>query len=188
MTDDALTVRDLLPVSGGTWAGLLFDNPNIGVPAALTWSFSFPFAEVDRDYGSSEILLDVDWLALPATSWRTMTGQAVKAVGEPAESSVYFFQHHRYDRIDLAILEQEDRDIHVRATLTGDLDRFGIDPVTADAWLGFDGIRVSVSDVNTAESALDRLATVTNIEGLAPSSVEAHAAFHFRPVNQGPAW
>ncbi|WP_255436818.1 hypothetical protein [Actinoplanes solisilvae] len=41
MTDDedGLTVHDMVPVSDGTWAGLLFDNPSIGLPARLTWSF-----------------------------------------------------------------------------------------------------------------------------------------------------
>jgi hypothetical protein len=180
--DDAVTSQDLVPVTGGTWAGLLFDNPSIGLPAVLTWSFRFPFAEVHRDYGSSEIFLDVDWLPLPAASWRTMTGQTVKALGEPAESSVYFFQHHQYDLIDLDILEQRDRDIHVRATLTGDLNHLGIDPITADAWLRFDGIRVSVSDVSTAESALARLEAFTDIEGLASPAAAIHSAFHFRPM------
>jgi hypothetical protein len=181
--DDALTTRDLVPVGGGTWDGLLFDNPSIGLPAALTWSFRFPFAEVHREYGSSEIFLDVDWLPLPAASWRSMTGQTVQALGEPAESSVYFFQHHRYDLIDLEILEQRDRDIHVQATLTGDLDCLGIDPVTADAWLRFDGIRVSVSDASTAESALARLEAFTDIDGLASSATAIHSAFHFRPMD-----
>lgn len=183
--DDALTVHDLVPVAGGTWAGLLFDNASIGLPAALTWSFRFPFAEVHREYGSSKIFLDVDWLPLPVASWRAMVGQTARAVGEPAESSVYFFQHHQYDLIDLDILEQRDRDIHVRATLTGDLDGLGIDPVTADAWLGFGGIRVSVSDVGAAESARARLETVTDIGGLGFPPTAVHSAFHFRPVGPG---
>ncbi|MEU7873798.1 hypothetical protein [Dactylosporangium sp. NPDC049140] len=138
---------------------------------------------MSRDYGSSKIFLDVDWLPLPTASWRTMTGQTVEATGEPAESSVYFFQHHQYDLIDLKILEQRDRDIHVRATLTGDLDRLGIDPVSADAWLCFNGIRVSVSDVSTAESAIARLEGFTDIEGLALRAVAIRSAFHFRPMS-----
>jgi hypothetical protein len=181
--EDALTARDLVPLVGGTWAGLLFDNPNIGLPAALTWSFRFPFAEVNRDYGSSEIFLDVDWLPLPVAGWRAMAGHAVKALGEPAESSVYFFQHHQYELIDLEILEQRGLDIHVRTTLTGDLDQLGIDPIAADAWLHFDGIRVSVSDVTTPESALTRLHAFTDIECLASSAVAIHSAYHFRPVS-----
>ncbi|WP_207915230.1 hypothetical protein [Micromonospora sp. 15K316] len=106
--EDALDVRELRPIEGGTWGGLLFDNPRIGLPPALTWSFRFPFSEVTRDYGSSQIFLDIDWLPLPGASWRGMTGQAVRGVGEPAESSVYFFQHHQYDLIDLEIAEQRD--------------------------------------------------------------------------------
>ncbi|MGI5180318.1 hypothetical protein ACQEVZ_28765 [Dactylosporangium sp. CA-152071] len=182
MTDDGLTSQDLVPVPGGTWAGLLFDNPNIGLPTALTWSFRFPFAEVHREHDSSDIFLDVDWLPLPAASWRIMTGQTVKTLGEPAESSVYFFEHHQYDLIDLEILEQRDRDIYVRATLTGDLDGLGIDPITADAWLRFNGIRVSVSDVSTAEAALARLAAFTDIGGLDSPPVAIRSAFLFRPM------
>ncbi|BEL04014.1 hypothetical protein Q0Z83_022050 [Actinoplanes sichuanensis] len=182
--EDGLTARDLVPVAGGTWAGLLFDNPNIGLPPALTWSFRFPFAEVQRDFGDSDVFLDVDWLPLPVPSWRAMTGQVVKALGEPAECSVYYFQHHQYDLIDLEILEQRGVDLHVRATLTGDLDGLGIDPISADAWLRFDGIRVSVSDVTTAESALARLRTFTSAEGLDPATTVSHSTFHFRPADR----
>jgi hypothetical protein len=78
---------------------------------------------------------------------------------------------------------QHGRDIHVRSTLTGDLDQLGIDPIAADAWLRFGGIRVSVSDVNTSKSALTGLQAFTSIEGLASSAVTINTAYHFRPVS-----
>ena len=58
--------------------------------------------------------------------------------------------------------------------------------MTADAWLRFDGIRVSVSDVSIAESALARLQEFTSIEGLTSSAVAIHSAFDFRPVDSRP--
>ncbi|WP_200212405.1 hypothetical protein [Micromonospora coerulea] len=181
--EDALDVRELLPIEGGTWGGLLFDNPRIGLPPALTWSFRFPFKEVARDYGSSRIFLDIDWLPLLSASWRSMTGQAVRGAGEPAESSVYFFQHHQYDLIDLEIVEQRDLWLHARATLTGDLDGLGMDPVTADGWLRFGGIRVYLSDTTSAESALARLQAVTATEGLSYSPSPNSPSFLFKATD-----
>lgn len=57
-------------------------------PAGQTdLELSVPLAEVHRDYGGSEVFLDVDGLPLPAaTSWRDMTGMAAEALGEPAEA------------------------------------------------------------------------------------------------------
>ncbi|GLY03762.1 MULTISPECIES: hypothetical protein [Actinoplanes] len=178
--EDALSLDDLVPIPGGSWAGLLFDNTGIGLPPALTWSFRFPFAEVERDYGDSPVFLDVDWLPLPGADWHAMTGQVVKALGEPAECSVYFFQHHQYDLIDLEVLDQRGTDLHVRATLTGDLDGLGIDPISADAWLPFGGLRVSLDDVTTAEAAEARLAALVDINGLVVPPSAYHSAFHFQ--------
>ncbi|MEU8310750.1 hypothetical protein AB0C84_45170 [Actinomadura sp. NPDC048955] len=177
--EDPLGVRELLPVEGGTWGGLLFDNPRIRLPLALTWSFRFPFKEVVRDYGSNRIFLDIDWLPLPSASWRSMTGQTVRGASEPAESSVYFFQHHQYDLIDLEILEQQELWLHARATLTGDLDGLGMDPVTADGWLRFEGIRVHLTSATSAESALARLQTATATEGLSYSPSPNSPSFLF---------
>ncbi|SCL36583.1 hypothetical protein GA0070624_5592 [Micromonospora rhizosphaerae] len=181
--EDALDVRELVPVEGGTWGGLLFDNPRVGLAPHLTWSFRFPFEEVIRDYGSSQIFLDIEWLPLPGASWGNMTGQAIRGVGEPAESSVCFFQHHQYDLIDLEIVEQRDLWIHARATLTGDLDGLGMDPVTADAWLRFTGIRVYLSDITSAESALARLQEFTAPEGLSYTPTPNSPSFRFEPAD-----
>lgn len=180
--DDALNLRELVPTEGETWGGLLFDNPKLGLAPELTWSFRFPFQEVIRDYGSSPIYLDIEWLPLPGAGWRSMAGQVVRGMTEPAEASVYFFQHHRYDLIDLEIVEQRDLSIHARATLSGDLDGLGLDPVTADAWLRFTGIGVSVSEATSAESALARLRGFTDTEGLSHSPAPNSTSFDFTPA------
>ncbi|MCI4063834.1 hypothetical protein MRQ36_15070 [Micromonospora sp. R77] len=180
--DDVLTARELLQVEGGTWGGLLFDNPRIGLPPALTWSFRFPFQEVSRDYGSSPVFLDVDWLSLPVPGWRNMAGQTVRDIGEPAEASVYFFSHHQYDLIDLEIVEQRERAVHARAALRGDVDRLGIDRVVADAWLTFSGITVHLSDTTSAEAALARLRNFTDTAGLSWSPTPGSPSFQFVPT------
>ncbi|WP_406036436.1 hypothetical protein OG799_18335 [Micromonospora sp. NBC_00898] len=179
---DGLDVQELVPVEGGTWGGLLYDNPP-GLAPALIWSFRFPFKEVTRDYGSSRIFFDIDWLPLPGVSWRSMTGQAVRGAGEPAESSVYFFQHHQYDLIDLEIVEQRDLWIHARASLTGDLDGLGMDSVTACAWLHLDGIQVYLSDITSAEFAFARLPDFTTTEGLLYSPLPNSPSFRFAPAD-----
>jgi hypothetical protein len=58
--DDVLRLEELLP-QGGSWNGLLFDNPNIGLAPGLTWSFELRFAEVSRDYGDSPVSFTVGW-------------------------------------------------------------------------------------------------------------------------------
>ncbi|MGH3728731.1 MAG: hypothetical protein ACRDTU_08245 [Micromonosporaceae bacterium] len=181
--EDALHVRELVPVEGGTWGGLLFDNPRLGLAPHLTWSFRFPFAEAHRGYGSSPVSLDIEWLSLTAAGWRSMTGQAVRGVAEPAESSVYFFQHHQYDLIDLEIFGQRDLWTHARATLSGDLDGLGMDSVVADAWLRFDGIRVYLSDITSAESALARLQDFTVTDGLSYTPTPNSPSFRFAPAD-----
>jgi hypothetical protein len=65
---DALRRDELVP-QGGTWNGVLFDNPSIGLPPALTWTFDLSFAEVSRDYGDSPVSLTVEWVPLPGASW-----------------------------------------------------------------------------------------------------------------------
>ncbi|MEH1164641.1 hypothetical protein V6V47_04550 [Micromonospora sp. CPCC 205539] len=181
--EDAVKVRELRPVEGGTWGGLLFDNPSIGLEPALTWSFRFPFDEVTRDYGSSRIFLDIEWLPIPVPSWRSMAGQVLRNVGEPAESSVYFFQHHQYDLIDLEIVDQQDLRVHARAALAGDVDGLGIDPVSADAWLRFTGIRVHLEGVTSADSARGRLQGFTDTGGLSYSPSPNRPSFKFFPAD-----
>ncbi len=59
MNDEPLLQAELVP-TGGHWGGLLFDNPAIGLPLALTWSFTIDFKSVGRDYCRSEPSLTVD--------------------------------------------------------------------------------------------------------------------------------
>jgi hypothetical protein len=166
--EDGLDVSELVSTDGGTFRGLLFDNPAIGVAPQLTWTFAFEFEEVDRDYGSSPVCLDIDWVPLALPSWRDMAGQAVEFDGfaKPAESSVYFFAHHRYDAIALRVVEQRQQRIHVLAEVSGDLDRLGIPSMAVDAWLGFAGITVSLRDVSSEADALARLQDFTDPSGL----------------------
>jgi hypothetical protein len=175
-------VGELVPAEGGTWGGLLFDNPKLGLTPELTWSFRFPFQEVTRDYGSSLVSLDIEWLAIPGAGWHSMAGRVVRGATEPAEASIYFFQHHRYDIIDLEIVEQRDLSIHVLATLSGDVDGLGLNPVTTDAWLRFTGIVVSLSDATSAELALARLADFTDTEGLSYSPTPNGISLEFTPT------
>lgn len=183
MSEEPLKPAELVPVEGGTWGGLLFANPTIGLEPALTWSFRFPFQEVSREYGNSRIFVDVDWLPLPGADRRAMAGQVVRGVGEPAEASVYFFQHHQYDLIDLEIVEQHGHRLHVRTTLSGDLDGLGIDPVSADAWLDFSSVTVSLGDTTSVEAALARLRSFTPTDGLLPSPVWNGPSYRFVPTD-----
>jgi hypothetical protein len=179
--DEGLGVGDLVPAEGGTWRGLLFDNPSIGLAPQLTWTFAFPFDEVDRDYGTSPVALDIDWVPLAVGGWRTLAGQRVECdgFGEPVESSLYFFMHHRFDAVALRIAEQDEQKIHVLAEVTGDLDRLGIAALAVDAWLGFTGIMVALHDVGSEAEALARLGDFTDPDGLSVSGGGAGTRFLF---------
>jgi hypothetical protein len=182
--EDALDITELVPAKGGgEWHGLLFDNPTIGLAPQLTWGFSFPFNDVIRAYGSSPASLDIDWMPLPTQSWRSMAGQHARSArfGEPGEASVYHFQHHRYDAIDLHVVRQRDLRIHAYAKVSGDLDDLGIETIATDAWLRFTGIFVSLSDTSSADAALARLRDFTDTTGLSFSPVPSNASFRFAP-------
>ncbi len=165
MNSDDLRLSDLVP-AGGTWHGLLFDNPTLGLRPSLTYGFSFRYAEVLREYGDSPVTLDVDWVELPVPSWRDMAGRTVRSprFAEPAEASVYFFEHHQYETVDLNILEQRGRSIHVTVTVSGDLQGLGLPSLAADDWLTFTGFEVSLSAQGAAST---RLADFTDVTGLA---------------------
>lgn len=182
--EDALDVTELVPAEvGGEWHGLLFDNPVIDLAPQLTWGFSFPFNDVIRPDGSSPISLDIDWIPLPTKSWRSMAGQRARSAqfGEPAEASVYYFEHHRYDAIDLHVVEQRERRIHVLAKVSGDLDDLGIETIATDAWLQFVGIVVTLSDTSSADAALARLRDFTDTTGLWLSPDSVPTRFRFAP-------
>ncbi len=166
--EDTLRPEELRPVAGGTWRGLLFDNPNIGLPPGLTWTFEFPFAEVSRDYGESDVGLTVDWVPLPGAAWSTMAGHiaAGKEFGEPIECSAYFFEHYRYDVVQLRILEQAGTRLRVAVQAHGDVDGLGIPSWDVEQWLEFEGIGVALEGVESIEARTDELAKFTDISGL----------------------
>jgi hypothetical protein len=169
--------RSLVAADGGEWHGLLFDNPAVRLPAALTWTLRIPFAPVDGE----PVTLHIDWLPVEAGDWRSMSGQhAVSpSFAEPAEASLQHAGHHRYDRVEVRVTEQRDTLIRVTVTLAGDLDGLGPDTVTADAWLRFTGIAVQLSDVASAEQARQRLAEVTDTTGLVEAPDARGIAFRF---------
>ncbi|WP_030443757.1 hypothetical protein [Actinoplanes subtropicus] len=181
MGDDegGLNARDLVPAAGGEWHGLLFDNQAVGLPPALTWTFRVPFEPV----GGFPAALDVEWVPLEAPGWRSMAGLSAESgsFAEPAEASVHHHGHHRYDRVSLSVSEQDGSRIRVLVTVSGDLDGLGPASITVDAWLSFAGIRVQLGDAASAEAALARLASFTDVEGLAEHPGAPGVAFLFVP-------
>lgn len=175
--EGGLKARQLVPATGGSWSGLLFDNAAVGLPPALTWTFRVPFEPVDGE----PVTLDVDWLPLPATGWRQLAGHAATsdAFAEPAESSVYYFGHRRYERVEVRVSEQDGSRIRVAATVSGDIDGLGPESITVDAWLEFAGISVQLGDAPSAEAALARLAEFTDVDGLVTDPDPPGIAFHF---------
>ena len=178
-----LGVGDLVSSSGGQWSGLLFDNPRLGLRPFLSWSFTFAFADASRDYGSSPVSVDLEWVPLDAVSWCDLASQEVRGRGfaEPVEASVYFFEHHRYDTVELRILEQRGTLLHVAVRLSGDLDGLGVDVLDADAWLTFTGITVSLSEARSAPVASTRLQEFCGIGGLVCSAGVTDGRFLFKP-------
>jgi hypothetical protein len=146
----------------------------------LTWTFHLPFAPVD----GQPLAMDVDWIPLPATSWRSLAGLAAAspAFAEPAECIVHFQGHHRYDRVQVRVSEQDGTRIRVALTVSGDLDGLGPDTLTLDVWLDFTGISVQLGDTPSAEAALARLAGFTDVDGLAADPQPPGIAFRFTPA------
>jgi hypothetical protein len=165
--DDALRPEELRP-EGGTWNGLLFDNPKIGLPPALTWTFEFRFARVSREDEDSAVELTVDWVPLPGASWSAMAGHTAAGASfqEPIECSAYFFEHHRYNAVRLRILEQAGSRLLVAVEVHGDLDGLGVPSWRLEEWLDFEGIHVQLDGVSTLETAAQRLAGFTDASGL----------------------
>ena len=83
--------------------------------------------------------------------------------------------HHRFQTLTLDLIEQRGHSLRAVVTVSGDIDRLGIDPVRADAWLTFTGILVSLHDVTSPEAGLARLGQFTDTTGLAfdPNSTDA---------------
>jgi hypothetical protein len=168
MADD-LTQSELVPI-GGSWSGLLFANPMADVETALTWSFTFDFAEIERDYGDVTPGLTVDWAPLPGlASWRGLASANITCAtfGEPVETSVYYFEHHRYDRVEFSVLDQDGGRLRARVLVSGDIDGLGIPELEVEAWLDFEGIIVQLPDQPGSLQASEiELARFTSVEGL----------------------
>jgi hypothetical protein len=179
--EGGLHAQDLVPAAGGEWHGLLFDNQTVGVPPALTWTFRIPFGPIDGEPAA----LDVDWLPMPAPGWRQLAGRsaASDSFAEPAESSVHYQGvHHRYERVRLAVTEQDGDRIRVAVTVAGDIDHLGPETVTADAWLRFTGIYVQLGGATSPAAARSRLAEFTDVDGLTERPDSPGVAVHFAPA------
>jgi hypothetical protein len=140
---------------GGAWSGLLIDNPTIALPPQLTWSFTFDFKDVERSFGTSRVSVSVDRVPLKDSTWHAMAGQTASATtfAQPIESSVYFFEHHRFDAVNLQVLEQHGNELLVQADLRGDIDGLGIETLSVSASLEFEGIIVHLSEAPPRRSA-----------------------------------
>ena len=66
-----LKTAELRP-AGGTWSGFLFENPVVGYPLTLTWTFRIDFAEIVRDYGSTSPSLTIEWVPADTAGWTSM--------------------------------------------------------------------------------------------------------------------
>ena len=168
---------------GGTYSGLLFDNPSIGLSPSLTWSFDFDCNEVVRAHDRSPVGVTVEWLPMQASRWASLAPNraAGTTFGNPAEASVYFYEHHRFDAFELVLQEQGGSALLAALTLRGDLDGLELDQVRVTARLRFAGITVHLSDVNSPTEALQRLATFTNADGLALKERRSSGAYQFAP-------
>ena len=168
MVDDLL-VSDLV-ATGGRWSGLLFANPQVGAARGLTWAFTFDFAEIQREYGDVTPGLTVEWAPLPeVASWRDLAGAKVNfsTFGKPTEASVYFFEHHRYDSVEMSVLDQNRGRIRARAIVSGDIDGLGIPELVVEGWLDFEGIFVQLpARLASPQEAATELARFTSVEGL----------------------
>ena len=180
--DDALRGDELVP-AGGSWNGLLFDNPRLGLAPALTWTFTFRFQDVARGDSSSEVSVDVDWVPLPSARWQKITPKQLASprFADPVEASVYFFEHYRFDSVELQLQQQRGAQLRANATLRGDIDGLGMDEVHVDDWLRFDGIIVSMNGVTSAPVAGSQLANFTDVSRLTQVGRTAGGGFIFSP-------
>ncbi|MFC3742081.1 hypothetical protein [Paractinoplanes deccanensis] len=181
MGDDkgGLDARALIAADGGEWDGLLFDNPAVGLPPALTWTLRLPFEPV----GGDPVRLEVEWLPIETGGWRDLAGKTVSSgsFAEPAEAVVHHSGHHRYDRVDVRVLEQDGARIRVAVHAAGDLDALGPAEISGEAWLRFTGIAVQLKGVDDAAAALARLGEHTDTTGLIEIPDPRGIAFRFAP-------
>lgn len=168
---DAPRRDELVPI-GGTWSGLVFDNPRTGYELRLTWTFTFDFEPVRREYGTTNPSLSIDWVPFGRCSWRTLAGShaSTRRFAEPIESSVYFFEHYRYDEAHVRVVAQQAADVRVRASIRGDVDGLGFASLDVDQLLRFQGIYVQPSvlpnNLEAAEAVLSEFTDATGLIGV----------------------
>lgn len=174
--DDGLALDELRPI-GGSWGGVLFDDPEIWLPPTFAWAFRFDFADVARAWGIAAPQLAVDWspAATGATGgprgWLAMADQRAASDGPYGriESCIRFVDDHRYKTTTLDVVQQKDRALRVVAEACGDLDALGIEALRVAAWLQFDGIIVNLanppSNVDEARARLHEFTDTTGTEG-----------------------
>lgn len=174
---------DELVAAGGSWNGLLFDNPRLGLAPELTWTFTFGFMDVVRGDTNCTVSLEVDWVPLPGARWEKIAPKQLASprFAEPVEASVYFFEHYRFESAELHLLRQRGAQLYASATLRGDIDGLGMDEVRVDDWLRFDGIIVSLSGATSAQAAGSQLGKFTDVSGLAQAGRTAGGGFVFLP-------
>jgi hypothetical protein len=179
---DDLRVEEIV-ATGGAWHGVLFDNPSIGLAPSLTWSLTVDCQAVVRDVDSSPVSVTVEWLPMPVPSWTRMApGHAQgQHFGELAECSIYFQEHHCFGAFDLALYEQRGAELRAALTVREDLDGLGLDPVSVEAWLRFEGLIVHLSDVTSPSQALQRLADFIDVTGLIRDDGWTGSGFCFYP-------
>lgn len=172
-----------LTAAGGTWRGLLFDNPRIDLPVAFYWTFEFNFEEIERDDDRVNPALSIDWVTGGPQSLRNMRGFEFDRTGWTGfEASVYFFEHYRYDSVRMAVVDQVDDRLRVTAVLSGDIDGLGPGEVRVDEWVDFTDIRVSCSQARSESEALALLSRHSDTDGLQCEVVGEHL-YRFYPVS-----
>lgn len=184
MPDTDAPSRDELVPTGGTWSGLLFDNPQTGYDLKLTWTFTFVYESVRREYGDTEPHLTIDWVPFEEPNWRRIEGNFASAqrFADPIEASVYFFEHYRYANAAIRVVEQHATDVLVTAEVRGDIDGLGLPGLYAEQWLRFDGIFVQPSvRPESLEAAELLLAEFTDTTGL--SGADRKNIFVFESVD-----
>lgn len=176
---DELEPAELIP-DGGEWGAYLFENRETGVPLQLAWWFNVGFQVVSRPYGLTRPNLQVDWVSLETPSWQQLEGTKLRSdrFGQPIETSLYFFEHHRYSDLALDVLEQESTIIEISVTAWGDLDRAGPSRIEVRSNLEFTGINAS-AELGSAATVARRLSDFTDVSNL--HQARAGDKFVFRP-------
>jgi hypothetical protein len=140
--DHELRPEDIVATSG-SWGGMLFDNPHLGLGPFISWSFSVRCAGVAGE--PVEVTLDgVPW---QVPEWRAVDGRTFRSqrFAEPAEASVLYGEHDRFDAVHLRVLAQRGPDVDIWLELRGDVDGLGIERVEVSATLRFDGVIVRLT-------------------------------------------